>query len=56
VPDRVKVIFAEHQRSEQTHMGEMTSLDQATGRAEVTFDSGEAVTINACCLQHQDQT
>jgi hypothetical protein len=39
---------------DRTHLGksgELTALDKGTGRAQVTFDTGEAVTIDACCLQ-----
>lgn len=55
---RVKVIAPEFKKSERIHLGKtgvMNSLDRATGQAEVTFDDGETVTINACCLQDQDE-
>ncbi len=52
--ERIKVIFREFKKSEMTHYGKtgaMTSLDKETGQAQVTFDDGESVTIDACCLQ-----
>ena len=55
--ERVKVIAPEFRKSERAHMGKtgvMTELDRSTGQAKVTFDSGESVTIDACCLQHLD--
>jgi hypothetical protein len=55
--DRVKVILPEDRKSESEHVGKygvMTALDKSTGRAEVEFDDGELVTIDACCLQYQD--
>jgi hypothetical protein len=55
-PERVKVILPEHRGSESDHVGKsgvMTTLDRSTGRAEVEFDGGELVTIDACCLQYQ---
>jgi hypothetical protein len=54
---RVKVIFREFRKSESEHLGktgDMTELDEAVGLAEVRFDGGETVAIDACCLQHQD--
>lgn len=54
--ERVKVILPEHQKSEETHVGKsgvMLALDKSTGRADVEFDGGERVTIDACCLQYQ---
>lgn len=52
----MKVILPEHQKSEETHVGKsgvLLSLDNSAGLAEVKFDSGELVTIDACCLQYQ---
>lgn len=50
------MILPEHAGSGRAHVGkvgEMTALDSATGRATVTFDGGETVTITAGCLQYQ---
>jgi hypothetical protein len=57
VTQRVKVIFAEFGRSEHTHVGKsgtLIELDRSTGQARVDLDDGQAVTIDACCLQYQD--
>jgi hypothetical protein len=31
--------------------GELTSPARRAGRGQVTFDSGETLTIDACCLE-----
>jgi hypothetical protein len=57
--ERVKVVLPEFRKSEHTHVGKsgvLTALDQMTGRAKVRSGDGETMTIDACCLQQQDDS
>lgn len=56
---RIKVIFPEFKAKHDSMLhlgktGDMTGLDRSTGQAQVTFDDGQVVTIEACCLHDQN--